>query len=270
MVLDVLLPPRRALREPWLIAVVSALFVSFGIAVQLLIPSLHGSAVIFAMVPAIPLVWTLLMHEERCEENACYRFSSPLAGERKFFEYHERLILVFAWFFLGAIVAYTAWFAALPTQSGNAVFSDQLSEVKAIQGLAAGTGRVFNEGRFFTLLAHNLQVLALMFAFCVVYGVGSIYLLLWNASIIGVVIGAKIKLEGFGGFATGFLGLFPHGVFEVAAYFVASIAGGVLSMALARFKCNKREMPMLVMDIVVLSVISLILLVIGSAIESSY
>ncbi|MFH0973978.1 MAG: stage II sporulation protein M, partial [Candidatus Micrarchaeota archaeon] len=295
MVLDVLIPPRRALRQPWLIAVASAVFVTGGVALQLLIPSLHASAVIFAMVPAIPLIWTLLMHEERLEENACYRFASPLAGERKFFEYHSRLILVFAWFFFGAIVAYCAWYAVLPAPAVQSVFGDQLNEVKAIEGFAANaanaagnaanaaanagasaagvTGRVFSEGKFLTLLTHNLQVLGLMFLFCLVYGVGSVYLLLWNASIIGVVIGARVKAEGVLGFATGFLGLFPHGIFEVAAYFVASIAGGILSMAVTRFarsKCPRREAPALALDVVILAVVSVALIAIGAAIESSY
>ncbi|MEM0475983.1 MAG: hypothetical protein QW343_04300, partial [Candidatus Norongarragalinales archaeon] len=118
MVLDALLPPRRVLREPWLIALAAAVFVSFGVAVQLLLPSLHGSAVIFAMVPAIPLIWNLLVREERCEERDAYAVRSPLAGERKFLEYHSRLILVFAWFFFGAVVAYALWFAVLP-QAAN-------------------------------------------------------------------------------------------------------------------------------------------------------
>ncbi len=281
MVLDVLLPPRRALREPWLIAIASAVFVFAGVALELLMPSIHASAVIFAMVPAIPLVWMLLMHEEHAEENACYRYASPLAGERKFLECHERLILVFAWFFLGAILAYCACFAFLPDAAAQSVFADQINEVKTIQGIAtqyasdsvSATGRVFSEAKFWTLFTHNLTVLALMFLFCLVYGVGSIYLLLWNASIIGVVIGAKVKADGLAGFATGFFGLFPHGIFEVAAYFVASIAGGVISMAIARIarrKCPRREIPMLAMDSAILVVLALVLLAIGSAIESSY
>jgi uncharacterized membrane protein SpoIIM required for sporulation len=273
MVLDVLLPPMRALREPWLIALAAVVFVSFGVAVELLLPSVRASALIFAMVPAIPLVWTLLMHEERREENICYRFASPLAGERKFIECHSRLILVFAWFFFGAVIAYTAWYSVLPDAANQTVFGDQLAEVKLVQGFAAQTARVFSEAKFWTLFSHNLTVLALMFVFCLVYGVGSVYLLLWNASIIGVVIGSHVKIDGALGFATGFLGLFPHGIFEVAAYFLASIAGGVVSMAMtriARGKCPKREIPLLAMDCLILVAASLALLAIGSAIESSY
>jgi uncharacterized membrane protein SpoIIM required for sporulation len=273
MVLDVLFPPRRVLREPWLIALAAALFVFAGATLELLMPSLHASALVFAMVPAIPLVWALLMHEERAEENACYRYASPLAGERKFLECHERLILVFAWFFLGSLVAYCALYSFLPDSANNAVFKDQLNEVKLIQGYASQTARVFSEAKFWTLFSHNLTVLALMFVFCLVYGVGSIYLLLWNASIIGVVIGTKVRAEGAFGFLTGFLGLFPHGIFEVAAYFIASIAGGVISMAVsrvARGKCPKREVPLLAMDTIVLAVVALALLAVGSAIESSY
>ncbi|MEM0476004.1 MAG: stage II sporulation protein M, partial [Candidatus Norongarragalinales archaeon] len=150
------------------------------------------------------------------------------------------------------------------------VFGDQLAEVKAIQGFAAQTARVFSEAKFWTLFNHNLQVLALMFLFCLIYGVGSVYLLLWNASVIGVVVGAKVKTVGFSGFLTGFLGLFPHGVFEVAAYFIASIAGGILSMAMVRAQRNKRELPMLALDVCVLAVVSIALLAVGAAVESSY
>ncbi|MFH0835105.1 MAG: stage II sporulation protein M [Candidatus Micrarchaeota archaeon] len=271
MVLDYLISPREAKRRPHEVFIVAALFVSFAVLAQLFIPSIRGSIVMFAMVPAIPLMWSLLVREEHDEEDeiqACYRthywegnsVTSILAR-------HAALVEVFSFFFLGAVFAYAVWAAALPPQQTQALYADQLNELNAIRGIS--TGNFFDAGRFEYLFGHNLQVLGLMFAFCLVYGMGSVFLLLWNASIIGLVIGGKMN-EGLLGVAMGFVSLLPHGIFEISAYFVASIAGGILSVAIMRKHYRTNCFKFVLRDVAALTAISLVLLAIGAAIESSY
>ena len=271
MVLDYLISPREAKRKPYEVFVVAALFVSFAVLVQMFIPSIQGSIIIFAMVPAIPLMWALLVREERDEEEeiqACYRTHYwEGASVTSILARHAALVGVFSFFFLGAVFAYAVWYAALPAQQAQAIYTSQLNELDAIRGMS--TGNFFDTGRFEYLFGHNLQVLGLMFAFCLVYGVGSVYLLLWNASIIGLVIGSRIN-EGILGVAMGFLSLLPHGIFEISAYFVASIAGGILSVAVMRKHYKTNCFKFVLRDVAALTVISLVLLAIGAAIESSY
>ncbi len=289
MVLEQLVSPARVRREPQDLLVVSALFVSFGVLVQLFLPSVRGSAIIFAMIPAIPLVWSLIFREERMEEK---ELMIVVGNKYNFFTHHKTLIEVFSFFFLGAVIAYAFWYAVLPEDLEKLVFSDQINELKNIQTTMAGiaanaaagvsgvtqtlevtagvTGLVINQTLFWTLFYHNLQVLALMFLFCLLYGIGSIYMLLWNASIIGVVVGKRVQLEGFFGLFTGIASLLPHGIFEVSAYFIASIAGGVLSMSIAHRHHNKQFFYVLLLDVFTLAIVSLVLLAIGALIESTY
>ena len=274
MVLDYLLSPHQARKDPWSLAIAAMLFVSFGVIIDVLMPSVHGSIIIFAMLPAIPLLWMLMVREEVEEEkdnllgHAGYYHKHGFLGSIK---PHGSLWEILAFFFLGAVIAYTFWYAALPAETSQQMFADQINEVKLIQGAmaTAATGNMFTEGKFWFLFEHNLQVLGIMFVFCLLYGIGSVYMLMWNASIIGVVLGGKIATEGIPGVVVGFLGLLPHGIFEISAYFVATIAGGIFSVSLMR-GVTKPGFRYVLYDVLFWTGLSLALLAIGAAIEASY
>ncbi len=321
MVLDYLVSTQQARQNPSVLTIAAMVFVSFGVLIEIFLPVIRGSIIIFTMVASIPLIWSLLVREEIDEEKnfdeaekmwrEAFKQTGPI---RRIIASHEDLIRILAFFFIGAVIAYAAWFAILPTlehanyvPAGTAarIFSDQAKELDLIKSTVSNiSGKVaINDRQFVFLFTHNLQVLALMFIFCIVYGVGSVYLLLWNASIIGVVIGSKIA-EGIaqapelasqitsafpfagtlpievltiisaiiGGLLKGLLSLFgllPHGVFELGAYFIATIAGGLLSVSIMR-GIQKPEVKYVLADTIILTGISLLLLLIGAVIEASY
>ncbi len=262
MVFELLVSPHKARREPWDLFLLSFLFVSLGVGFRLVFPGLDGSAVVFAMVPAIPLIWTLLMREEKADEEF-------FRHNKSFFHYHGTLIEIFGFFFLGAVVAYSVWYAALPTDVSKEVFSSQIKEIGLVQQ-AVSTGMAFKQGMFEFLFSHNLQVLALMFAFSFLYGIGSVYLLLWNASVIGVFIGSKVHAEGALGVLNAFFGLLPHGSLEILAYFIASIAGGILSVAISRRRWAHPEFKLVMLDVATLAVVAVVILAIGALVEAAY
>ncbi|MFA6048748.1 MAG: stage II sporulation protein M [Candidatus Micrarchaeia archaeon] len=264
MVLELLVSPHKAKREPWDLAILAFVFVSVGVGLRVMLPSMDGSPVVFAMVPAIPLLWTLLVREER-EDEEFHRHN------RGFFDYHADLIEIFGFFFIGASIAYTAWYVLLPPETAAAVFESQLDEIKLVQGaMSAATAAAFKPETFQLLFYHNLQVLALMFVFSLVYGIGSIYLLLWNASVIGVFVGTYVHSGGLAGVINAILGLIPHGSLEIIAYFIASISGGILSVAIARHRWQHPEFKYVMLDVLLLAAVSVILLVLGALLESSY
>ncbi|MFH0922436.1 MAG: stage II sporulation protein M [Candidatus Micrarchaeota archaeon] len=296
MVLDYLLSPKKAYKHPWEIAVVAFLFASFGVLAQLFLPGVRASVIIFTMVPAIPLIWALLVHEEKEEEKEIsvynkweHHLTRLISGETlankkikpdpsqrytkqySFLTHHWRLISIFAFFFLGALLGYLFWFIVMPHSTAQSVFADQLQEIENIRGYSTAImGNVFKASAFDNLLFHNLQVLAVMFLFSLLYGIGSIYMLLWNAAVIAVVLGSKVYETGIQGVALGFVSLFPHGIFELLAYFVASIAGGLLSVALMRKAFKKPEFSFIAWDVFFLVIIALALVAVGALIESSY
>jgi len=296
MVLEYLLSPKTAYKHPWEIAVVAFVFATFGVLAQLFLPGVRGSVVIFTMVPAIPLIWALLVHEEKAEEKQIevynkweHALTRLLCGETlatkrvkpdqsqrnvkqySFLTHHWRLISIFAFFFLGALLAYLFWFIVLPHSTAQSIFADQLQEVENIRGYSAAiVGSVFKPGVFDKLLLHNFEVLAVMFLFSVLYGIGSIYMLLWNASVIAVVLASKVYETGIAGVFLGFISLFPHGIFELSSYFIASIAGGLLSVALMRKAYKKPEFSLIAWDVLFLAIGAFALVLIGAFIESSY
>ncbi len=255
-----LITPRKAKRSPWLLAGLAFIFVSTGVLVNIAVPLIAGAEIVFAMVPAIPLIWSLIVREEKEEEERVKLLPQNSLA------YHLPIIEVFAFFFLGAMLAYTFWFSALPYNQSQAIFAAQLQEIKNI-GLTAG--KVIDIGFAGSLFQHNLVVLGFMLVFSLIYGIGSIYLLLWNASIIGVFIGSKLQTGGIGALVTGLVGIFPHGVFELGAYFIASIGGGMLSTALMHRHPGKPHFKLILSDIAVLLAVSIAMLAIAAVLEAT-
>ncbi len=285
MVLDALLDWKKAKQSPVAVLVLSALFVTFGVLANLLLPSIRGGAVIFAMIPAIPVFWKMFGKEEKGIqlELKAHHFSS--------FSYHKPLLIVLAAFFAGSTLAYALWFVALPSK---AIFTDQINEIVALQSASGGvtgrltlegtlrgitgqvstavgelvSGRVFRQELFWRLFTHNLSVLTVMFLACLIYGIGSIYLLLWNASVIGAFVGQLVQARGPEWLILGFLGLFPHGAVEISAYLIASIAGGILSVSVDRGHIRQPYSKYVLLDVALLTMTSVFLIGLAAAIEA--
>lgn len=226
----------------------------------MIVPVIEGAEIVFAMVPAIPLIWALIVREEKEEEERLKLLPQNSLA------YHLPLIEVFAFFFLGATVSYCFWFSVLPPEQAQAIFSSQLQEIKNI-GLSVGKVIDFEFGT--QLFRHNMLVLLFMLAFSLIYGIGSVYLLLWNASIIGVFIGTKLQAGGISALIAGVIGIFPHGVFELGAYFIATIAGGMLSTAIMHRHNGKPQFKLILADISVLLMVSVVMLGIAALLEAT-
>lgn len=260
--IETLLSPDHARRQPWQVFFLAVLFVSLAIVISIAVPSIQGGVVTLAMVPSIPLIWTLLVREEKHEDVETLKRDS--------WRYHLPLLKVFVFFFLGASVAYGIWFAALPTDTAKAVFSPQLEELRAIRQVSAGamaTGQVIQSDVAIALFSHNAVVLGFMFIFTLIYGIGAIYLLLWNASIIGVFIGARIAAAPHAGVISA-LSILPHGSLEIGAYFLATMAGGILSAGLMRRTYQSPAFKIVILDVVLLSFVSVAMLALAAVLES--
>jgi len=120
-------------------------------------------------------------------------------------------------------------------------------------------------------------VLLLAVAFSFLYGAGAVFLIGWNASVIGVLIGKDIVQAAaasgslFSGIAIGLynaLGLVPHGLFESLGYFFGAIAGGIIGAALSKKRHLKGEMATVSKDVTFMMVCAIGLLLIGALIEA--
>ena len=113
-------------------------------------------------------------------------------------------------------------------------------------------------------------------------GIGAIFILTWNASVIGVAMGNFIKSQlsnvtsSLGFFSAssylhvaslGLLRYFTHGLLEIAAYFITGLAGGILSVAIIKKDLFSKNFERILVDTLDLLVIALGVLVCAAFVE---
>jgi uncharacterized membrane protein SpoIIM required for sporulation len=241
----------------------------------------------FITIGFMPVMYRILQLEEETE-------SHSHASSITFIQRHFHLIKVFAFFFIGLILAYSFWYVALPENIRTTMFEEQENTLKGIENLRAQlTGNLTLQGKVCgenflcwmeIVFFNNAIVLFLAIILSFAFAAGAIFLLGWNASIIGVVIGKDIitvlpSYSGFGLLAPLFayfhglfnaISLVPHGVPEILGYLVGAIAGGIISVTITKRKLQKGEFETMTKDTLVLILIALILLLIGAIIEAAF
>ncbi len=251
----------------------------------------------FICIPAAPFFVQLFKIEEKEEFKKCrYKVFA-----KNLFTRHLDVIGVFAFFFLAVVFASSLIYVAVPEETSNNIFGEQVTDLRAkgvLTGQATDTFQIEenkpNEGHmlsgasfgFGEIVLNNFTVLSLAFLFSFVFGAGAIFLISWNASIIGVLIGKiaenpeALGLIDTGNLLTNYLialpitilRLLPHGIFEFGAYFIGAIAGGVLSAgviqeSLRKRRTNFKHLKPVIIDSCIYLGIAFVLVVIGAVIE---
>ena len=237
-------------------------------------------SVAFVAVAFMPIIHALFAQEETKEvdEN-----DVPFA----FISTHFDLIHMYTWIFIGLIAAYTFWFLVLPeTSTGcegigcllpekSKVFSEQRLVYGGITGKVVGERECFNPGTknfpdcFELIFTNNAWVMVLALVFSIVWGAGAIFLLAWNASVIGIFIGLEITSRSVEAGVVRAISYLPHGIPEIMAYFLAAIAGGIISAAIAKKQFKPHEMRIVLVDTVLLIALAFVTLLIGAVIETA-
>jgi uncharacterized membrane protein SpoIIM required for sporulation len=170
------------------------------------------------------------------------------------------IFVIYAAFFGGMTAALTAAYVFLPAPVAEQTFNDQIAQMGKVNDLVGGFSL---GGTFYQILTNNLVVLGMSFVLALLIGVGAIFILAWNASVLAVAISIVTKADSL---SAALLRFMPHGVFEIAAFFLAAIAGGVISVAI-----TKRQTPQfgpVVRDMAIILVLGMVLVFIGAVIES--
>ncbi len=227
MVLESILRPKNAEDKPWHVVVIAFIYTVISVFFsQKLFPSqssmLSMALITFLFVPFFQKMFVL---EEKKEK---FSAGSSLLAR------HEKSIVVFSAFFFGVILATSFMFIFFPDY--NSAFLLQSDTIKGFTGFAT------QDGDFMKFFLNNSKVMLLMFILAALWGAGSIMILAWNASVIGVYIGIFIQSIAPVGSVQSFVYGFPvalgslaiHGVPEVMAYFLAGLAGGILSVGIIR------------------------------------
>lgn len=210
------------------------------------------TVVILSLV-LVPFMNSMLVYEEKETEETGQRES--------FFQRHGDVILAYAALFIGMTLAMSVIFVVLPENVVQTLFDQQVKEVKLIQGKYTFGNQLID------ILVNNVSVLMLAFLFSFLIGTGAILILAWNSSVLSAAIGLIAKnFGGIGGIPVAVLTFIPHGSFEILAYLIGAIAGGLISAAVVRKKSN--NFWYIIKDSLGLLVISFVLLVIGAIVET--
>jgi len=281
MVLESLFGSSKILQKPYLMLFLGiVLSWCSTLIVHVFFSNMGMLAIAFITIAVMPVIHNVFVREEKEEA------SVPILSE-KFLERNIQLIAISAFFTIGIIIGYASMYVVLPANSTsvctsgicvpivgrNEALSVQEKTLNYIAQISSNTGKVLglNEGNtnqffywFILILVNNLSVLVAAVIFSFIFGAGAVFMISWNASIVGIWIGKTILARNH----FKFFGLLPHGIPEFIGYFLGAIAGGLISIAVTRHRHFTHEIERIAPDSVLLLFIAVISLVFGAAIEA--
>lgn len=280
MVLEHLISTKRLERTPALTFILSFIFVSVAVLITYYFYPKGSSMFIIELVvmPAIPFFLRFIVHEEKEHEIEAHH-------KHNLWRIYKPVIELYGIFFIGIALSFAFWAAALPQDVSAKMFADQRAELGLLTGAGSSQFTYNKFAEFGMIFSHNLGVLSLMLIFSFLYSIGAIFLLVWNASLLGIFLESFIRELlpffanlGAGAFPAAFslgcvkglLMILPHGIFEIPAFFIASLAGGILSVALEHRMYRKRELVDMMADVGKLVILSVVLLAVAAFVESIY
>lgn len=239
------------------------------------------AAVFITTMPLIVIMYNVIKLEERKDlEFSIYeRYGRPLKKISVIKE-HGRAVSLFIFLFLGMVISYSLWNCVLPDPIIDKLFNSQIDTIKSINVKAMGNF-IDPKNPLISILYNNFKVLFFCVLFSFLYGSGAIFILTWNASVIGVAVGSVIrdsivKYSGLGQreFLYNYLGTFSisfsyavHGIPEIAAYFIGALGGGIISAAVTNYDFRSDGFKSVVKDSLGLIILSCLLLFLAGVIE---
>jgi len=277
MVLESLTNPFNAEKRPSSLIFLGFLYSSLAAFLSLWIFRQYSSLIVVFLttMAAVPLIYNIIKMEEEKDLTDL--------NEHFLFKEHTKALKAFMFLFLGITLALSFWYVVLPSGTISILFESQSSTINAINSpnmVSAKASSSLNV--FFHIFSNNLKVLVFCILFSFLYGVGAIFILTWNASVVSTAIGNYIRsgiasIAAMGGalkiasyFKVISLGLFKysiHGIPEIFAYFMAGLAGGIISIAVIRHDFGTRKFEHIVLDSADLILVSLLILFIAALLE---
>lgn len=276
MVLESLINPLKAEREPIDMLFLGILYSSIAVLLSLWVFKEHSSLVMvfLTVIATVPLVVATFKVEEK--KDLIY------TGERAILKEHAKALKFLMYLFIGFVISYSLWYVILPADTVVTLFKTQTETIK---GINIGSVVGFNTqalGVFSKIFLNNIRVLIFCILFSFLYGAGAIFILTWNASVIGAAIGNFIRtsidaaLVKFGALgphhyiniiSLGLLRYSLHGIPEILAYFVGALAGGIISVAAINHDFGSKTFEKIVFDSSELVILSIVLLLIAAFLE---
>lgn len=283
MVLESLVGEKNIRKHPIFVFFLTLLVCAGGILfAELLFPA-HASvlSIAFITIGLVPLIYNVLGNEEAEEVLEKKHFET-------FFARHFNLLMIYVWIFIGIIVAFAYFYCVVPANSRPIVFEEQIKSFCAISGECSNGIPFSISGRAsafgfesclsdhsnlpactFFIFENNAGVLLFTIVLSLLYGVGAIFIIAWNASILGVFFGETF----LSGAHVKWLGMFQslllgHGPPELFGYVFGALAGGILSAMVAKGEFFTHNSSIIIKDVLFLSALAFFSVVYGAITEA--
>jgi len=265
MVLESLLNPFVVKRKPWELFLAGIVFSFVSLILSYLVfKESAGLLTIFLIVlSTVPMLYTTIKNEEELD--------LKYDGELTLLKEHTKVLIFLMCLFLGITLALTMAYVFLPKPMVDSIFGIQQQAILNVnQNVQATlTGNVIKFDLFLSILMNNMKVLFFCLIFSLLYGTGAMFILAWNASVIATAMGNLVKTQlaqsatsvgllslshYFGAAAFSFVRYMTHGLLEIAAYFVAGLAGGIISIALIKHDLKEDKVLIDSLDLILISI----------------
>lgn len=275
MVLESLLTAFQSEEKPYKTVFLGFIYTTIAVFLSWMVFKANASTTMVFLVTmaGMPLFYQLIVTEEE----------KDLEGyeEKWLLKEHSKAISAYMWMFVGMSVAFMLWFVILPTDMTTGLFQAQYDTLTALNGQATGYASQ-DISMFSKIFLNNVRVLVFCILFSFLFGAGALFILAWNASIIGTAMGMIIRSElanisnsiGFVSVASYFqvvsyslMRYAIHGVPEIAAYFVAGLAGGIISIAVIKHDMGTRKFEHVILDTADLMLIALLITFVAGILE---
>ncbi|MFH1396130.1 MAG: stage II sporulation protein M [archaeon] len=271
MVLESLLNPFAVKKKPWEMFLAGFIYSLIGLFISyIVLRDYAGLLLVFLTVmAAMPLIYKTMINEEE--------LGMKLNSRWRILREHSHVLTFLMLFFLGVVTSLSLAYIFLPVTMVESIFKIQSWAILNVNTAVSGSLTQF--GLFKGIFMNNLRVLFICLIFSFMYGLGAIFILTWNASVVSAAIGNLIKTKiasvgavfGFDVITTYFgiatlsvMRYMFHGLMEIAAYFVAGLAGGIISVAVIKHNLNNEKV---IRDALDLFFISLAILIIAAVVE---
>jgi len=271
MVLEAIVSSKNIEHHPFYMFIYSCIVTAASLfAAYIIFPSAQSIVFLFLITISLtPVIYKVLQHKEKEDEDIGKHINLT------FFENHGRVLEIYLFFFLGVIFTISLVFSFLPTETTNQMFDYEIKTVDQLRGKydCSALETPTKSCTLTSIVVNNLKVLTLCFLVSFFFGTGAIFILSWNAAVIGVFIGklTKAALPTYGSTLTSYAVNFPngigsiilHGLPEIGAYCIAGIAGGILSIAIIQGKKPER----IIKDSLALLALTVVIILISGVLE---
>lgn len=275
--LEMLIKPKKAERRPWEMFFIGLLYAS--LAVLLVNWVFAQDAVLYKRAGVLVVLFTVLFslpfiyYTIRFEETKIVKGR----GSWQLIKDHRRALYAFMFLFLGFTVAFAFWYSILPNTEP---FREQIETYcminrpdnfnQCVQQYGIKTSQITPQvtaaERLYLIFTNNMYVLLFTLVFSLIFGAGVLFILVWNASVIGAAIGIFTDYR-LSALPLGILRFFIHGVFEIGSYFIIALAGGMVSVAIIRHETGTDKFWDVLQDSLNLIILSVVVLFIAALIE---